>query len=40
LVCPFHHKLIHERAWRVELDEHAMARWFHPDGRRFDPAAP
>jgi hypothetical protein len=39
LVCPFHHKLVHEHAWRVELDRHDAVKWFRPDGRPFDPTA-
>jgi hypothetical protein len=37
LVCTFHHKLVHEYGWRVELDLPAAPRWFRPGGRRFDP---
>ena len=39
LVCSFHHKLVHEYRWRVELgDIPGTARWFRPDGTRYDPA--
>jgi hypothetical protein len=37
LVCSFHHKLVHEHCWRVELGEDGVARWFRPDGSRFCP---
>jgi hypothetical protein len=39
LLCPFHHKLVHEHAWRVVLGGDGTVAWFRPDGRRFDPAA-
>jgi hypothetical protein len=31
LVCPFHHKLVHEHGWRLSRDADGTARWFHPD---------
>jgi hypothetical protein len=37
LVCPFHHKLVHEHRWRVELAPDGSATWSRPDGRRYDP---
>ena len=37
LVCTFHHKLVHEYGWTVELDLPGAPRWFRPGGRRFDP---
>ena len=37
LVCTFHHKLVHEYGWRVELDLPGAPKWFRPGGRRFDP---
>lgn len=37
LVCHFHHKLVHEFGWRVDLDEHQVARWFRPGGRSYEP---
>jgi len=37
LVCTFHHKLVHEYGWRVELDLPGAPSWFRPNGRRFDP---
>lgn len=38
LVCHFHHKLLHEHRWMVHLDERQRARWFRPNGSRYDPA--
>jgi hypothetical protein len=38
LVCPFHHKLVHEYGWRVELADPGTATWLRPDGRRYDPS--
>ena len=32
LVCSFHHKLVHEYRWRVELDPTGCALWFRPTG--------
>ncbi|HVF54142.1 MAG TPA: DUF222 domain-containing protein [Actinomycetota bacterium] len=33
MVCPFHHKLLHELAWNVELNVRTgETRWFRPDG--------
>ncbi len=37
LVCCFHHKLVHEYGWRVELDANSMATWFRRSGKRYDP---
>lgn len=34
LVCPYHHKLVHEYGWRVAL-RGAAAEWFRPDGARY-----
>jgi hypothetical protein len=39
LVCPYHHKLVHEGGWRVELAKTGSATWFRPDGRPFRPSA-
>ena len=36
LTCCFHHKLVHEWGWGVELAG-GMAQWVRPDGRRFEP---
>ncbi len=39
LVCTFHHKLVHEYRWRVELgDIPGTATWYRPDGTPYDPA--
>ena len=40
-VCTFHHKLVHEHGWRVELHGSTPV-WFGPDGRRLHggPAPP
>ena len=35
-VCHAHHKLVHEFGWRVALTG-STARWYRPDGRRFEP---
>lgn len=38
LVCRFHHKLVHEYHWRVELgDIPGTADWYRPDGSLYDP---
>ena len=37
LVCPYHHKLVHEHRWRVELAPDGSATWMRPDGRIYDP---
>jgi hypothetical protein len=37
LVCSFHHKLVHEHDWRVELGDDGVTRWFRPDGHLFRP---
>jgi len=34
LLCGYHHRLVHERGWRVELGSHEFVR---PDGRTFRP---
>ena len=39
-VCHFHHKLVHESGWRVQLDGDQRAEWFRPDASRYDPAEP
>ena len=38
LVCHFHHKLVHEYGWRVELLAGGGVRWLRPGGRFHDPA--
>lgn len=37
LVCTFHHKLVHEYGWHVELDSRDVVTWRRPDGTPFDP---
>lgn len=39
LTCHFHHKLVHEYGWKVELGPPGTATWFRPDGRVFEPCA-
>lgn len=36
-LCNFHHDLVHQGGWRVELDASQMAVWYRPDGRRYVP---
>jgi len=38
LVCTFHHKLVHEYGWRVELGSGAVVTWRRRDGTPFDPS--
>lgn len=39
IVCGFHHKLVHERNWRVALvDDRAV--WFRPGGAIYEPRGP
>ena len=42
LLCPFHHRAVHEGGWRVEMDERGAPRFFNPPGVRISavPAAP
>jgi hypothetical protein len=40
LVCSFHHKLVHEGGWRVNLPDGLEAVWHRPDGRRYQPGPP
>jgi hypothetical protein len=35
LVCPFHHKLVHEYGWGLRRDRDGEVKWFHPDGTRY-----
>jgi hypothetical protein len=37
LVCTFHHKLVHEYGWHVELDPRDVVTWRRPDGTPFEP---
>lgn len=36
-LCHFHHKLVHESAWRVQLDRDGRADWYRPDGSPYSP---
>lgn len=42
LLCPFHHRAVHEEGWRVEMDEWGAPRFFTPLGVRMPgvPASP
>jgi hypothetical protein len=40
LLCNFHHELVHEGGWRVELDDRQLPVWFRPDGTRYERAGP
>ncbi len=33
LLCPFHHRTVHEGGWNVEMDERGVPRFFNPLGR-------
>ena len=35
LLCPFHHRAVHEGGWRVEMDERGVPRFFNPLGVRM-----
>ncbi|MFN2490348.1 MAG: DUF222 domain-containing protein [Actinomycetota bacterium] len=37
LVCTWHHRLVHERGWKVKLGACGVTTWFRPGGRHFDP---
>ena len=37
MVCPTHHKLVHEFGWHVTLGKDGTARWFRPDWRPYSP---
>ncbi|MDE2679495.1 MAG: DUF222 domain-containing protein [Gemmatimonadota bacterium] len=39
LLCPFHHRTVHEGGWRVEMDERGVPNFFNPLGVRM-PVAP
>ncbi len=39
LLCPFHHRTVHEGGWRVEMDERGVPRFFNPLGVQM-PEAP
>ncbi|HEX5937132.1 MAG TPA: DUF222 domain-containing protein [Actinomycetota bacterium] len=38
LVCFFHHRLVHEHGWRIELGRDGVVRWFQPEGRPRHPS--
>lgn len=40
LLCNFHHELVHEGGWRVELDAAQLPVWFRPDGTCYQRARP
>ena len=42
LLCPFHHRAVHEGGWRVEMDERGVPNFFNPRGVRMPvvPEAP
>ena len=35
LLCPFHHRTVHEGGWRVEMDERGVPHFFNPLGARM-----
>ena len=35
LLCPFHHRTVHEGGWRAEMDERGVPRFFNPLGIRM-----
>ena len=35
LLCPFHHRAVHEGKWRVEMDQRGVPRFFNPVGVRM-----
>ena len=37
LVCTFHHKLVHEYGWNVELGLPGIAHWYRPSGVEYLP---
>ena len=39
LLCPFHHRTVHEGGWRVKMDERGVPRFFNPLGVQM-PVAP
>ena len=41
LLCSYHHRLVHEYGWRVELGAvPGTSRWYRPDGSRYEPGPP
>ncbi|CAN5130771.1 HNH endonuclease signature motif containing protein [soil metagenome] len=35
LLCPFHHRMLHEEGWRIEGNPNGPVTWFKPDGRPY-----
>jgi hypothetical protein len=35
LLCGFHHRLVHEYGWDLQLGPPGMATWYRPDGARY-----
>ena len=42
LLCSFHHRLVHEGGWTIDLDAHSDVEWYRPGGARYraGPAPP
>jgi hypothetical protein len=40
LLCSFHHKLVHEGGWKVQLTDGLKAVWFRPSGVRYEATLP
>jgi Domain of unknown function (DUF222)/HNH endonuclease len=42
LLCSFHHRLVHEGGWTIDLDAHSNVEWYRPGGARYraGPAPP
>jgi hypothetical protein len=39
-LCPFHHRLVHERGWTIEGDPEGELIFIRPDGRRLATGPP
>jgi Domain of unknown function (DUF222)/HNH endonuclease len=37
LLCSFHHRMVHEFGWGVELGAPGTSRWYRPNGSRYEP---
>ena len=37
LVCSFHHRLVHEFGWGVELGAPGTSQWYRRDGTSYEP---
>ena len=35
LVCSFHHRLVHEHGWRIDLERDGTVHWLKPSGVRY-----